>query len=328
MHQRLQERQTSDVIARPATGVASISTVAVLLCTLNGARYLAEQLESIAAQDHPHWKVRVSDDGSTDDTIAILQAYQAKWGKDRISIHPGLAQGFVTNFLSQACSNDIDTDYYGFSDQDDIWASDKLSRAVAWLDGVPDAVPALYCARTKIVDDENNDLGCSPLFTKPPCFSNALVQSIAGGNTIVFNKAARRLVQQAGLVKVQSHDWWLYLVVTGCGGVVYYDPRPSLRYRQHGTNLVGTNTGWRARGKRVRQLASGHLRIFSEQHIRAFDRLRGSLTQNSTAMLEGFTAARKASIFGRAFGFAKVGIHRQTLLGNIGLIAAVIFNKI
>ena len=51
--------------------------VAILLCTFHGQHHLVEQLESFAAQSHANWEVFASDDGSLDDTHAILQAYRA-----------------------------------------------------------------------------------------------------------------------------------------------------------------------------------------------------------------------------------------------------------
>jgi len=85
------------------------------------------------------------------------------------------AEGFVANFLSLTCKASIEADYYAYSDQDDVWESDKLERAVRWLQTVPENIPALYCSRTRLVDAENNEIGLSPLFSKPPSFANALI---------------------------------------------------------------------------------------------------------------------------------------------------------
>ena len=83
----------------------------------------------------------------------------------------------------------------------------------------------------------------SPLFRRPPSFRNALVQSLAGGNTMVLNRPARDLVALASRrARFVSHDWWAYLLVTGAGGAVHYSAKPLVRYRQHAHNLVGANT--------------------------------------------------------------------------------------
>lgn len=299
------------------------------MCTYNGSRYLRAQLASIAAQDYQNWTVVVSDDGSTDDTLAILDGWCATSAPSRLSVVQGPACGFVANFLSFVADPLVDTDYYAFADQDDVWETDKLSRAVGWLDTVDPAVPALYCARTCLVDSENREIGLSPLFARNPSFANALVQSIAGGNTMVFNEATRRLLAAAGVSSgVVSHDWWLYLVVTGCGGRMHYDRHPTVRYRQHAGNLVGANSDWRARLERIGQLFRGRFRGWSGQHVTALEKFASRLTPENRRALHYFTTARQQGLFRRLAGFARCGIHRQTLLGNLGLLAAAIFKKI
>lgn len=303
--------------------------VAILLCTLHGQPFLAEQLDSIERQTYSNWGLWASDDGSADDTRAILQRYQQKWGAQRLSVRSGPAEGFVSNFLSLTCMAEIQADCYAYSDQDDIWEEDKLQRAVEWLRSIPRDVPALYCSRTRLVDEENRDLGLSPLFTRPPAFANALIQNIGGGNTMVFNHAARRLICEAGQnIEVVSHDSWVYMVVAGCGGQIKYDAYPSLRYRQHGKNLVGTNATWKARRVRIRMLWQGHLRTWNDRHLVALQRLQSRLTPESRRTLDLLARARQRALLPRLIGLKKSGIYRQTLLGNLGLFAAAIFKKI
>lgn len=303
--------------------------VAILLCTYHGQHYLAEQLDSFAAQTHDNWEVWASDDGSEDDTHEILATYQQKWPAGRLSIHFGPAEGFVANFLSLTCKASIEADYYAYSDQDDVWDSDKLERAVRWLQTVPEQIPALYCSRTRLVDAENNEIGLSPLFSKPPSFANALMQNIGGGNTMVFNNAARALLREAGeTTSVIIHDWWTYIVVMGCGGKVFYDSVPSLRYRQHDGNLVGMNATWAARFKRIRMQWEGHFRNWNDSNIAGLRKLQHKLTPENRKTLERFANARQMSLIPRLINLKRSGIYRQTLLGNLALIASAIFGKI
>lgn len=304
--------------------------VAILLCTFNGHDYLADQLDSFAAQSYPNWEVWASDDGSQDDTHAILETYQKKWGGERLSILSGPAQGFAANFLSLTCAGGIQADYYAYSDQDDIWEADKLQRAMDWLLTIPEDIPALYCSRTRLIDAKNQVIGFSPLFTKPPGFANALIQNIGGGNTMVFNDAARELLRVAGKdVGVVLHDWWTYMVVSGCGGKVFYDSYPSLRYRQHGGNLVGMNSNWLARlVRRIRMLWQGQSRNRNDKHVQALQQLRSKLTPENQEILDQFSVARNRCLLPRVVGLKRSGIYRQTLLGNLRLAAEAIFKKI
>ena len=312
-----------------ATRASRAKRVAILLCTYNGSRFLDEQLASIAAQDYPNWTLVVSDDGSTDGTLAVLEAWRATLHTPRLTLVQGPARGFVANFLSFITNPLVVADCYAFADQDDVWETDKISRAVTWLDTVDPTVPGLYCARTRLVDSENREIGLSPLFAQKPSFANALVQSIAGGNTMVFNEATRCLLRDACVGSgVVSHDWWLYMVVTGCGGRIHYDPCPTVRYRQHSDNLVGANRHWRDRLGRIRELFRGRFRTWGDQHVSALEKFRLRLTLENRAILQSFAVARNQGLLRRLTGFARCGIYRQTLLGNLGLLAAAIFKKI
>lgn len=308
---------------------ASTPKVAVLLCTMQGQRFLAEQLNSIAIQSHPRWAIWASDDGSGDHTHAILEYYQAHWGRDRISIHDGPAEGSTANFLSLTCRADIDADHFAYADQDDVWESDKLERAVDWLQTVPAEVPALYGSRTLLVDTRNQHIGYSPLFTKAPGFRNALVQSIAGGNTMVFNRAARDLLRRAGEnVEAITHDWWAYMLISGCGGRVHYDPYPTVRYRQHEGNQFGSNATVLAQASRARQLLQGRFRGWVDSNLRALERVYPLLTPENQRVLDTFVRARQRSLPQRLRGLREAGIFRQTLLGNLGLTAAALINRL
>lgn len=303
--------------------------VAILLCTYNGQHHLAEQLDSFATQSHVNWAVSASDDGSEDDTHSILEAYEQAWPAGRLFIYFGPAKGFAANFLSLTCKASIQADYYAYSDQDDVWEVDKLDRAVRWLETVSPNIPALYCARTRLVDADNNEIGLSPLFSRPPSFANALMQNIGGGNTMVFNNATRALLQEAGEnLPLVTHDWWTYMVVTGCGGTVFYDSKPTLRYRQHEDNLVGLNITWSARLARIRMLFQGRFRRWIDGNISALRLLRNRLTPDNLETLERFAKAREMGLIPRLIQLKRCGIYLQTLLGNLGLIVAAIFRKI
>ena len=304
--------------------------VAILLCSYNGQDYLAEQLDSFATQTHTHWEVQVSDDGSKDGTLGVLNAYQADWDAGRLTIHAGPAKGFSANFLSLICNADIEADYFAYADQDDIWEPGKLERAIEWLESVPGHIPALYCARTRLVDAGDREIGLSPLFSRPPAFANALTQNIGSGNTMVINRAARALLLNAGkCVKVVAHDWWTYLAVAGCGGQVFYDAKPTLRYRQHAGNLIGMNSTWGARMRRIRMmLLEGRFRRWNDCNIAALHNLRSSLTPENRAILDKFAKARNMGLFYRLVYLRRSGIYRQTLLGNLGLFLAVVCKKI
>lgn len=303
--------------------------VAVLMATYHGTGFLLEQLESIVAQSLTNWTIWASDDSNDDTTWNVLKQYQERIGGSKLHLQKGPQKGFVANFLSMVSQANIEADYFAYCDQDDIWEVDKLDRATQWLAEIPENVPALYCSRTRLVDEQNNEIGLSPLFSKPPSFANALVQNIGAGNTMVFNQAARSLLLQAGSdLSLIAHDWWTYIVVTGCGGQVHYDAKPSLRYRQHHKNLIGRNDSLLARITRLKMLWNGQLSASNDKHLVALERVRGRLTPDNVSILNVLSSARGMRLARRLKAFKRTGIHRQTSLGNLGLFAAALFNKI
>ena len=311
-------------VARPSS-----PKVAILLCTYQGQHYLEEQLMSFQAQKHANWVLHVSDDGSSDDTRHILRRYQALLSAEKMSVKEGPLQGFAFNFLSLTADSRAQADYYAYSDQDDVWEADKLERAVAWLQTVSPSVPALYCSRTRIVDAQDVSIGLSPLFEKPPSFANAIVQNIGGGNTMVFNEAARQLIAQTTAAnQVVSHDWWAYMLVSACGGAVRYDPYPGVRYRQHANNLVGANNSWRARLFRIRMLAQGRFKRWNDQNVAALQSLEHLMTPENQQTLRLFAQARQDTVVRRLFALWRSGVRRQTWASHASLFVAALFGKI
>lgn len=299
------------------------------MCTFRGETFLPEQLDSIAAQAHKGWRVWVSDDGSPDGTLKTLERYRQHWGGHQLPVVRGPQAGFAANFRSLTCRTEIDAEFFAWADQDDIWEPEKLQRALAWLQSVPVDVPALYGTRTLLTDVGDRPIGMSPLFTRPPSFANALVQCIAGCNTMVFNRASRELfVEASSQGDAVPPDWLLYLLVSGCGGRVHYDPWPSVRYRQHGQNLSGSNLSLRGRWQRARLLMAGEFRGWVDANLERLARVRHRMPAHHLAVLDEFAKARQRRLPGRLIGFWRSGIHRQTALGNVGLVVAALFNKL
>lgn len=305
-----------------------IQRVAILLCTFNGARFLGAQLESIEKQDHRNWTLVASDDGSSDDTLSIIDRF-AKRHANRVEIRSGPRQGhFVANFRALACDTQIDAEFFAFCDQDDVWFPDKLTRALSVLARQDPAIPAIYCGRTLLIDELGEPSGYSPLFARQPGFRNAVIQSIGGGNTMVFNRAARDLLAKAPLANPVSHDWWAYQVVTAVGGTCHYDPVPAIAYRQHGANTMGANVGWLARIRRAEMVIQGRFSEWTRQNIEALQLIEPLMTDENRTTLKDVERMRSPSLISRLRHLRRSGVYRQTLYGSIGLVGAVMFRRL
>jgi len=324
------EVSTPPLESRGSVGLSAPATplVAILLCTKNGSRFLPEQLNSIASQTHTNWKIFASDDGSTDATLSTLLQF-AELHTARVLLRDGPRQGFTKNFLSLAADPTISADYFAYCDQDDIWHDEKLTRAVTWLQRIPNEIPALYGTRVTIIDELGRTRGRSTLFQRMPSFENALVQSIAGGNTMVFNRSAKRLIERAGTLDVVAHDWWTYILTSAAGGAVHYDPDVSVKYRQHGSNLIGSNAGLSANLQRLKALLADGYRKWNATNIAALDRCIDLIDPRHRVTLSMFKRARlQSNLSQRLLFLRKSGIYRQTVLGNLGLIASAALRKL
>ena len=146
---------------------------------------------------------------------------------------------------------------------------------------------------------------------------------------MVFNKAAKSLLETVGRLEVVLHDWWMYQLVSAVGGAIRYDPQPALKYRQHLDNLIGSNRGLRALLVRIRMMLSGRFSAWNKMNIAALQRVPPHLInpQNS-AVLQLFAKARTAPLVKRLYYLKQSGVYRQKLLGNIGLLVATVFKRI
>jgi len=303
--------------------------VAVLMGTMNGAPFIGEQLQSLLDQSWPLVDLWISDDGSTDGTVSLVEAWRPRWNKGSLTLVEGPRQGFAENFRSMIVDLRVDADYYAFCDQDDVWEPDRLESAIRWMETEDGKTPLLFCSRTATITETGRPAGHSPLFRRPPSFRNALVQSIAGGNTMLLNRAGRDLLAKASAgTDFVSHDWWAYLVVAAAGGTVRYESRPLVGYRQHVANLVGANASWKARFSRLGRLFKGQFATWTDRNLSGLAANRDILTPDAALCLRLFAEARQAGLFRRFGLLAKSGVYRQTVMGTLGLYLACLCRRI
>lgn len=287
--------------------------VVILLATLDGGAFLREQLASIAAQGHDDWRMIWRDDGSGDDTVAILREFAASQAPGRVEQLGGPAGrvGSAASFLALLCHAAPmlgPFDSVAFADQDDVWLNFKLERAVAGLATSDPAIPAIYTARQVLVDARLQRLGMSDLLLSPMGFPAALTQNLAIGCTVALNQAAVRLVADSVAPAGCQHDWWAYLLVTAAGGALIADAEPVMLYRQHDGNAVGAPRSFTRRALAAVRRGPGLFMQLMRQNVAALDAQRASLTPQARAELDQI----KAALAGGPFRRLRVrGLRRQ-----------------
>ena len=222
--------------------------ISVALCTRNGARYLPAQIRSICTQEPLPREIIVSDDGSSDDTLAVVRETIALCGvADRISLRvfsntPPL--GVTRNFEQavRACSHALIV----LCDQDDVWHPGRLARMAAQFEARPDLL--LLHTDARLVDADLQPLG-SMLFhalevqpaeleaiSRGDAFSVLLRRNLVTGATTMF----RRTLREAALPFAPEwvHDEWLAAIAAATGRMDVL-PEPTIDYRQHASNQIG-----------------------------------------------------------------------------------------
>ncbi|KKZ19495.1 glycosyl transferase [Serratia marcescens] len=302
-------------------------TVAILLGTRNGAEYLSEQLDSFRKQTYKNWSLWASDDGSTDQTREIIGDFIAS-PEINGSLLYGPQQGFCANFMSLVANPKIQAAYYAFSDQDDVWLEDKLARAVDWLQTLDEAIPAVYCSRTRLTDSTGMVSGFSPDYRKAPGFGNSLLQNIASGNTMVFNHRARELLMKAQGAPIVAHDWSLYQIVAACGGQVFYDRQPTVLYRQHAGNVIGNSMAPFQRLRNFMAAYGGRAAQWNDRNRRVLSCVSEDFTIQAKQSLASFGAIRDNSLLNRLRLMRRAGIYHQQWIGTLSTLIYVLLNKI
>lgn len=211
--------------------------VQVLLSSYNGAQYIQQQLDSIFKQEDVEVFCLVRDDGSTDDTNNILLECQKQY--KNLEIISGENIGYGASFL-ELIKMSGEYDYYAFSDQDDVWESLKLIKAVDKTNKSEEKSPIMYCSNCTIVNSNLEKIGM--LHSKKNIIPNkkatALVQGFAHGCTMVLNRKSKDLVLLYQPNQNYAHDFWIPLIHIFLGSIVY-DQNSYVLYRQHNHNVYG-----------------------------------------------------------------------------------------
>lgn len=212
----------------------------VLMSTYNGEKYIRQQLDSLLSQTLKPDQICIRDDGSKDDTIAILEEYAGRY--PFIKYYCGQNRGPAKSFWELIC-NCEEADYYSLCDQDDVWFDDKLSVAVEMLQKEDQSQPLLYCSKFTLTDSELNpiDSNVSSLYGFSD-FPHSLIYHTAPGCTFVFNHAAREKIVKYDVEKEYCliHDAIIHKVVAMFGKMIL-DNRSHIYYRQHENNEIGMN---------------------------------------------------------------------------------------
>lgn len=219
----------------------NLSEVEVLLATFNGELFLKEFLDSLYQQEEVRIHLRVSDGGSTDKTLEIIDSYKHLF--ESCEIFTGPSGGPSSNFFSLI--EKATYDFVALADQDDIWLPRHLASAVTRLSDTPDLPSMTFSAVIEFAEGKKHESIWPDRFPGSD-MRTILTENLARGCTFVLNSKSINLINLHKPRKAIMHDWWILLLIYS-SGIVTWSQLPEVRYRIHKGNAVGGKPSFRIR---------------------------------------------------------------------------------
>ena len=215
------------------------------MATFNGEEHISSQIDSLFCQSIPDFTIHASDDCSTDSTWDILKSYSRKF-PDKIKISRRDKNSGAAKFNFLEMMSRIQDDYVMLCDQDDVWHKDKIKATLAKMQELEaryPTIPILVHTDLQIVDQNLKLIHPSYKTYMHANFDRTalhqvLIQNTFAGCTAMYNRALCKLLAKTPYYCV-AHDWWLQLVASAFGKIGYVS-EPTMLYRQHGKNEIGT----------------------------------------------------------------------------------------
>lgn len=221
-----------------------MARVNIILAAYNGERFIAQQLDSLMAQTYPNITVYIRDDGSLDQTVAVVEEYIRNYhGEKRIVLleNDGKNLRCPKSFyeIFKRCEP---ADYYALCDQDDIWYPDKVAWAIEALEREEQERILLYYTACDYSTPEGTLIRKSPRQKDTLSLSDVLYYTPGSGFTMVINERARQELILDTTPGPELHDRWLIRGAV-CFGKVLYDPRSSASHVRHEDAVTAGDSG-------------------------------------------------------------------------------------
>lgn len=305
--------------------------VDILLATYNGEKYLDQQLESIFEQDYHDFRIIIRDDGSTDQTLNILSKWKGLYPQKIELVEDNLKNlGPTQNF--NRLMEISDAPYICFSDQDDKWLHNKLSKQMERILALEKENPGtgIMVFSDLILCDEQLNIISPSLIEKDRLDAKAieanrlLMQNVPYGCATIIN---RKLLKMATPIDSRAllHDHWLAIISSLTGKINYLDE--ALIYHR-----VHTSNASRAESEHKKQASQSiqskinnqnfHNYLFKqvEQAQAVLENLGALLDDEQTAMLTDFIALKDSKGIRRKWLIIKNRFFKNTFYNTFKLI--------
>lgn len=216
----------------------------ILLSTYNGAKFLKQQIDSIINQTYTEWRLIIRDDNSSDNTLTIINECVTLFPSRILLVDNGFTNlGSTKSF--ERLLDFVESDYFMFSDQDDIWRNDKIEKSLSEMHRIESLygknIPLMVCSDAQCIDTNGNMI-CPSFFESQKFVDTTkrdidlLALNVVQGSTTLMNKRVLDYVRP--FPKYVIHDQWIAVITAHYGKVAYLHEQ-LLYYRQHGHNVLG-----------------------------------------------------------------------------------------
>lgn len=182
------------------------------MSTYNGELHLKEQIDSILNQENVEINLIIRDDGSTDNTLKIVNSISDERAKDILGKNVGWKEGF--NILTRNC--EMKTEFYAFSDQDDVWYKNKIINAIKKFKSITTYQHYFIMMQLLLM---KGLIKLDTKRTKAPLITN-IVNCAGQGCYTIFNSHALLLFRAYQPKEVFSHEHWLIILCAYFGKYV------------------------------------------------------------------------------------------------------------
>lgn len=234
----------------------NMTKVLIMMSTYNGGDRIIRQVESILNQKDVDINILIRDDGSDAETISILNKLENEYSNIRVIYGENI--GWKRSFLELVYSTELDFEYYGFSDQDDIWFEDKVISLVSLMEIDVNSKPKLAHCNSLSVDYNLVSRKEQEFRTPcPPGFKQAIANEFFQGCGMLWNKKAMELIRVYKPKNVDlAHDYWVGLICF-LFGKVYFLKEAKFYHIRYDNNSSEDGNVWKGRIKRFKLLAKG-----------------------------------------------------------------------
>ena len=287
--------------------------VNILMSTYNGQQFLAEQIRSIQDQSYTDWTLFIRDDGSSDNTKEILKDFERQDSRIHlIDSDKSDNLGVIKSFHKLV--NHDRADYYFFSDQDDVWLPNKLELSLKEAQNYLADLPLMVYMDLKVVNQDLEIMTESMVKSQSHHANTELVQELTEntvtGGVAMINHALAEMWQETD--DILMHDWYLALLASAFGDLVYID-QPGELYRQHSDNVLGARTLSKRFKKWIRPhiLFAVYWDLIKNSQKQARHLLQMPLSQSNRELIEAFVTIMDKPMFERFRILRKYGLRKN-----------------